>query len=77
VWKETWKAAMRKADPKSLSDEALSEICAETRIERWLLISGCLGSIAALLILIITLLVFGDLTHPLFMGPALMAAALF
>lgn len=68
---------MRKADPKSLSDEALREICAEMRIEKWLLICGCLGSVAALLLLVATLSVFRDLAAPLFLGSALTAAGLF
>jgi hypothetical protein len=68
---------LRKADPKSLSDEALSQICAETRIEKWLLISGCLGSVTALLLLFVSLVAFGDLARLLFISTALTAAALF
>jgi hypothetical protein len=66
-----------KGDPKSLSDEALSQICARARAEEWLLNGGCLASVAALLLLVVTLAVFGDLGHSLFIGPALTAAALF
>jgi hypothetical protein len=68
---------LRKADPKSLSDDALSEICAETRIEELLLQGGCLVSVAAFLLLVVTPLAFRDLAGPLFLGAALTAAALF
>ncbi len=68
---------MRRADPKSLSDDELSRFCAPSRFEERLLSSGCLGSIVALLLLLVTLLVFGDPAHPLFMGPALTVAAIF
>jgi hypothetical protein len=66
-----------KADPKSLSDEALSQVCAPTQIEERLLRAGCLGSLAALALLLVTLLAYGDLAHPLFLGPALTVVALF
>jgi hypothetical protein len=68
---------LRKADPKSLSDDGLSRICAETRIEKWLLHGGCLSSAAALFLPVTMLLIFRDLAGPLFLGPALTAAALF
>src|SRR5262249_54228328 len=67
---------LRKADPKSLGDKTLGEICAETRAEQWLLLGGCLGSVASFFLLLLTLLIFGDLAHSLFLGPALTAAAL-
>jgi hypothetical protein len=67
--------ALRKADPKSLSDEALTQICAATRIEEWLLFGGCLGSVVALLLLAAGLIVLQ--ARPLFFGSALTAAALF
>jgi hypothetical protein len=60
-----------------LSDEALGEICTETRIEGWLLLGGCLGTVAAFLLLVVTLLIFRDLAPPLFLASVLTVTVLF
>jgi hypothetical protein len=66
---------LQEGDPKSLSDDALREFCAETPTEDLLARGGCLGSIAAFLLLVVTLLIFP--LWFLFLGSALMAAAFF
>jgi hypothetical protein len=70
------RTVLQRGDPRTLSDEALTQICASTRIEDSLLLGGCLGSVAVFLLLFVAL-AFGNLAQPWFIGPAVTVAALF
>ncbi|MGB0083932.1 MAG: hypothetical protein WBP94_00965 [Rhodomicrobiaceae bacterium] len=67
----------RRADPKSLSDEELAQICAHSRSEDNLLLGGCLGSIALVLLLVVDVLFVGPAMWPYFLGLILVLAAVF
>ena len=67
----------RRADPKSLSDEELAQICAHSRSEDNLLLGGCLGSIALVLLLVVDVLFVGTAIWPYFLGLMLILAAVF
>lgn len=52
--------ALRRADPKSLSDDDLAKACLATRAEDWLFAGGCLGSVIALVVVVLVSLIFDD-----------------
>ena len=62
-------------DPKSLSDGELARICAATRLENALGVTGCLGILAMLLV--VYPLALAGLFKPAFIGFALAIASVF
>ena len=68
---------MRTAGPKTLSDEELIRVCAFTRTEEILLLSGCLGALLTAVIAFVTLLIAGNAGSPLTLGAVSICAALF
>jgi hypothetical protein len=64
-------------DPKSLNDEALTQICASAPRENALLLAGCLGSVIVLLLMFIGTVAFGSLAPRFLTISAFVVAALF
>lgn len=66
-----------RADPKSMSDEDLAQISAATRGEEGLFAAGCLGSVVALPLLLLALLIFGGAVQLVFLGLLLALIVIF